>query len=86
MVLGESVSLRYLHNCGVLQGAVLYPVLFTNYMYPLAQLVCGFGVGCHEYAVDTQLYLLLDSFQTLPLCPPPFFEQGLGSCGWMVTT
>ena len=37
-------------------------MLFNIYMRPLAQLVRGFSLGCHQYADDTQLYLLMDNW------------------------
>ena len=41
-------------------------MLFNIYMRPLAQLVRSFGLGCHQYADDTQLFLLMDGHPTAP--------------------
>uniref|UniRef100_A0A670I2H7 Reverse transcriptase domain-containing protein n=1 Tax=Podarcis muralis TaxID=64176 RepID=A0A670I2H7_PODMU len=60
VALGGELSSRHSLVCGVPQGAILSPMLFNIFMRPLAQLVRSFGLGCHQYADDTQLYLLMD--------------------------
>ena len=46
------VPLRY----GVAQGSVLGPIVFTLYTSPLHDLIRAFGIDCHFFSDDTQLY------------------------------
>ena len=77
VMIGEEKSRQHPLQCGVPQGAILSPMLFNVYMRPLAQLVRGFGLGCHQYTDDTQLYLLMDDRSDTP---PNCSDQMPRSC------
>uniref|UniRef100_A0A803T7Y4 Reverse transcriptase domain-containing protein n=1 Tax=Anolis carolinensis TaxID=28377 RepID=A0A803T7Y4_ANOCA len=79
--LGDICSDPWLLICGVSQGSVLSPMLFNIYMKALSEVIQCFGVGCHIYADDTQLYC---SFPTNSKETPCILDQCLATVlDWM---
>ena len=53
----DSLSSPVTNNCGVPQGSVIGPMLYTMYSAPISKIIEAHGLGSMLYADDTQIYL-----------------------------
>ncbi|KAF7249253.1 putative RNA-directed DNA polymerase from transposon BS, partial [Varanus komodoensis] len=81
VVLGDYGSAPWQLCHGVPQGSILSPLLFNICMKPLGEVIRRCGLRNHQYADDTQLYLL---FSTNPGEAVAVLNQCLAEVmGWM---
>ena len=57
----QNLSEKFSLQCGVSQGSCLGPLLFTIYASKLLEVIKNYLPQSHEYADDTQLYLLFNA-------------------------
>ncbi len=65
--IGEHKSKWTSMTCGVPQGSILAPLLFSLYMLPLSQIMRKHQIAYHSYADDTQIYLALSPNDYSPI-------------------
>ncbi len=65
--IGEHKSQWTSMTCGVPQGTILTPLLFSLYMLSLSQIMRKNQIPYHSYAVDTQICLALSPNDYSPI-------------------
>ena len=62
--IGTASSKPTVCDCGVPQGSVFGPILFTVYTSPVVKVADAYGVVQQQYADDTQLYIVMSKMSS----------------------
>ncbi|KAF7240234.1 Non-receptor tyrosine-protein kinase TYK2 [Varanus komodoensis] len=65
VVLGEFCSALWTFQHRVARGSVLSPMLFNIYLKVMSGVIWSFGVCCHQYADDMQLYFSFSASEAM---------------------
>ena len=58
VIIDNAVSNKHALHCGVPQGSVLGPQLFTMYISPVEDIITAHNIEIMTYANDTQIYVI----------------------------
>jgi len=82
VMLGATQAKPTVLNCGVPQGSVLGPVLFSAYVSPLGDIAKFSATSTHQYADDCQLYV---TFKPKEQASVKLTRETIEGCVWNIS-